>query len=87
MPTPARRTLLKSAALAVAASPLTWEAPTGARAFGTAAEGAVDADLHWLERRTPAAHAGLTWGVPWARRMDGQAAEKSGDRPRPRRTA
>ncbi|MGW1465941.1 exo-rhamnogalacturonan lyase family protein [Streptomyces sp. NPDC002308] len=67
MTAPARRTLLKSAALAVAASPLTWGAATSARASAAGAPGAVDADLHWLENTTPAVHAGLTWGVPWAR--------------------
>ncbi|MEV7891216.1 RIFT barrel domain-containing protein [Streptomyces sp. NPDC002817] len=32
-----------------------------------AAADADDAELHWPEGATPDAHAGTTWGVPWAR--------------------
>ncbi|WP_327179672.1 hypothetical protein OG599_33225 [Streptomyces sp. NBC_01335] len=51
MPAPARRTLLKSAVLAVADSPLTWGAATSAR----------------RPAARPRGHAGVTWGMPWAR--------------------
>ncbi|MDX3382126.1 Tat pathway signal sequence domain protein [Streptomyces niveiscabiei] len=58
-----RRTVIKSAAVAAAATSFAWSlSRPAAAATGTDAA----TELHWLEG-TPDAHAGTTWGVPWAR--------------------
>ncbi|WP_416971311.1 Tat pathway signal sequence domain protein [Streptomyces sp. 4F14] len=58
-----RRTVIKSAAVAAAATSFTWPLSRPAAA-ATGTDTATE--LHWLEG-TPDAHPGTTWGVPWAR--------------------
>ncbi|MBI5381495.1 MAG: Tat pathway signal sequence domain protein [Opitutae bacterium] len=73
-----RRTFVKNTALAAA----TWQLTSALRAAGespvgaatpssvAAAPGAAGGDevaLRWLDGQTPAALAGVTWGVPWPR--------------------
>ncbi|WP_327720760.1 Tat pathway signal sequence domain protein [Streptomyces sp. NBC_00490] len=62
MPGVDRRTVIKGAAAAAAAAQFSW-----AQSRTAAAADADDTELHWLEGATPDAHAGTTWGVPWAR--------------------
>ncbi|MEU9914035.1 hypothetical protein [Streptomyces sp. NPDC051001] len=66
MPGVDRRTVIKGAAAAAAAARFSW-----AQSRTAAAADADDTELHRLEgaasRRADDAHAGTTWGVPWAR--------------------
>ncbi|QNP69063.1 hypothetical protein IAG44_06145 [Streptomyces roseirectus] len=56
-----RRTVIKGAAVAAAATSVSW-----ARSRPAAATSGARTELRWLEG-APDAHAGATWGVPWAR--------------------
>ncbi|BBC31360.1 hypothetical protein SGFS_026540 [Streptomyces graminofaciens] len=65
-----RRTVIKGAAVAAAATQFSWALSRSAAAAPDGASGAAsagDTELHWLEGSAPGAHAGTTWGVPWAR--------------------
>ncbi|MET7697322.1 hypothetical protein [Streptomyces sp. NPDC005485] len=64
MPGVQRRTFIKGAATAAATAPFSWAL---SRSASAADDAGGDTELHWLEGSAPAAHAGTTWGVPWAR--------------------